>query len=91
MPSGFQENMVWVEVHILAGSQIWFQALLFKDFPMKNPNNIKEIQSRMQLKKVRAELSEPERDSISRKRTVAENWQIQVKSDAKVDEQNLCL
>ena len=30
-PSGFRENMGLMGVHILAGSQTWFQSLLFKD------------------------------------------------------------
>ena len=31
-PSAFRENMGLVGVPILAGSQTWFQSLLFKDF-----------------------------------------------------------
>ena len=40
VPSGFHENMVWVGVHILTGSQIWFQSLLFKDFRNKMAANL---------------------------------------------------
>ena len=32
VPSGFRENKGLVRVPILAGSQIWFQSLSFKDF-----------------------------------------------------------
>ena len=37
VPSGFHENKVLVGVHILAGSQIWFQSLLFKDLTANQP------------------------------------------------------
>ena len=44
-PSGFRENMGLnlVGVPILAGSQTWFQSLLFKNFPMKRQSRVSFI------------------------------------------------